>query len=303
MRSKLETLAISLFSLFFFVFLSFGYLACGIKLGGENSSDTSTGTDTSTNGTNTKTSSQADIDTLKNSTIDFNALTASLSTSGGTQVATAGTTNIPIGASFTLIFSSSMFAKNVQSSDVTIFCAGTKQKISVVAVGTDGTTFTLTPADSLPSSATCITTATVILQNDASSTQNKVIKFTFTTGGLVSLSSISFSSDHGVTSTTLASSGSSVPTTSQFILTFSKELKASNVNTANVSVNCTVSGSGAIENEIISIEKSTDGKTLTVTPSSNLPSVSSCTLNIKTGLTDLDGNPLDQASSYSFTTT
>jgi hypothetical protein len=190
-------------------------------------------------------------------------------------------------------FVSATFSEPVQSSTATssfTVKTGSTNIHGAVSLSGDGKTATFTPSNPLAASTSYTATITTGVKDIAGNSMaaNKV--WSFTTAAAADTTSPT------VVSTNPASGATGIPISSSVAATFSESVQPTTVSSATFTLKAgTTSVSGGVT-------LSGDGKTATLTPSSQLADSTSYTATVTTGVKDLAGNAMSANKAWSFMT-
>lgn len=195
-------------------------------------------------------------------------------------------TAVPTNARIFISFSEAMDTSTLTPATV-LLVQGTTSVAGAVVPSADGMSATFTPA--APLAASSVYSATVTSGAKASGgnalAANHV--WSFTTGTAADTTA------PAVSATTPVASATGVPINARVSATFNKPMDPATITTSTFTISPAVAGSVAYGSA---------GTTATFTPSAHLANNTAYTVSIGTGATDLDGNPLDAAYTWAFTT-
>jgi len=187
-------------------------------------------------------------------------------------------TGIAVNAAITATFSETMTASTVTTATFTIGgVTGT--------VNYSGTTATFTPSSNLAYSTTYTATITNGVKDAAGNAMAANNTWTFTTGAAPD------TTPPTVSSTSPVNNATGVAVNAAITATFSENMDAATISTSTFTLNNGVTGAVTYS-----------GTTATFTPSSSLAYSTAYTATISTAVTDLAGNHLATAKTWSFTT-
>lgn len=189
-----------------------------------------------------------------------------------------GGTGFALNQSVTATFSTEMDTLTINTSTFKI--SGVSGSVSLDS--TDKVA-TFAPSENLSANTKYTATLTTGAENTSGVALAAEHVWSFTTGS---------SASPTVSSTTPEENATGVPRSQAISAIFSTAMKTSTVTTSTLSV-AGVTGSVAMSNE---------NKTATFTPSSLLAASTTFTVTISTGVQDADGNPMQSAKTWSFTT-
>ncbi|HEX9319657.1 MAG TPA: discoidin domain-containing protein [Nitrososphaeraceae archaeon] len=198
--------------------------------------------------------------------------------------------------------------KTVCSVDITWFSGNTRQNTFTIAVSNDGNSFSNVFSGKSSGTTTAAekydftdTQARYVRIKVTANTQNDWVSITEIDVSGAASSSTPPPSDTTaptIASTSPGAGANDIQINSVIKTTFSEPLSPSSLSTTTFSLK----KSGASSNLAGAVSLSSDGKTASFDPSSNLATSTTYAATISTGVKDLAGNPLSQSKTWSFTT-
>lgn len=214
---------------------------------------------------------------------------------------TSGVTNLNAAKNFVVQFNKNVAKATV--ANVVLYDLTANTQLNLTAPGVDAATITVPSADFTNDHKYKLVLPTTLTDSDGHALDAKQ-EFTFTVGDAPALTE-----GAGVTSITYVKADSSTPSikldgsitdvtqASVFKATFTEKIDAASINSTNISLKETVSGTVVP----VSFGLSSDGKTVAITPNSSLKNATSYTLSVS-GVKDVVGNVFSGTKSYVFKT-
>ena len=198
-----------------------------------------------------------------------------------------GATSVAVTVPITLTFNEPIDMTTVSDSSVPISVSGTSGVLSgTYSVDATGAVLTFTPLSPLPPNATIVVKVNSNGVLDLSGNGSTSYSGTFTTG------TGSDTTAPTVQAVTPTNDASGISLNSPIVLTFSKSINPSTINTDNFGI--LVNGSSSPNG--LGISTSSDNRVVTLNPY-GLPPLSTITVVVTNGVTDLYGNPLSDFES------
>ena len=203
-----------------------------------------------------------------------------------------GATDVPTNTRIvTAAFSKEMDAGTLTTDSVTLACPNGTARSGSVDYATAGNVATLTLASDLPARTICTATITAAARDLDGSALADPFVWTFTTGDA------SDTTAPTVSSTVPTAKATGVAVNTLVAASFSEAMDPLSITTSTVLLACPVG-----TNVSGTVAYAVAGNVATFTPSSPLPSGTTCRATITTGARDLAGNALASAYTWSFTT-
>ena len=203
-------------------------------------------------------------------------------------------TGVPVNTNIiTAAFSKAMDTATLTTASFTLACPAGTPVAGAVTYQAAGNvaTLTLPPATNLPPNTVCTATITTGAKDLAGNALASAFIWTFTTGPAPDTTAPT------VSSTAPPANATGVALNTLITATFSEAMDPLTITTATVKLACPAGT--AITG---TVGYAVNGNVATFTPASNLPTSTTCTATITTGVKDVAGNAMANAFTWTFTT-
>ena len=203
----------------------------------------------------------------------------------------AGATAVAINTALTASFSEAMNAASLDSGSFTLACPAGSAVSGTVAYDLSSNVASFTPGGVLPAGTTCAATLTTAVRDLAGNALAAPFTWSFTTAAVADTTAPT------VSSVLPAAGASAVAINTAISASFSEAMNPASLTTASFGLACPT---GSAITGTVGYANSSN--VATFTPSSALPSNTTCTATLTTAVRDLAGNALAAPFTWSFTT-
>ncbi len=206
-------------------------------------------------------------------------------------VPTANATGVARNTLVAASFSEPMDPLTITSATILLTCPAGTPVAGTVGYAVNGNVATFTPASPLPNDTTCRATITTGVKDLAGNALARPYVWTFTTGPAPDTNAPTVISVHP------ADGATGVPINTLVTAFFSEPMNPLTITTSTIRLACPA-GTPVVG----TVGYAVNGRVATFDPTGSLPSGTTCTATITTGVTDVAGNALASTFTWTFTT-